>query len=450
VQSEGVAALAGRYVWVVQLLAFFDTVDRELLSRDQFDTSLEVKALFEVGHTGLKRASNVVLNHAATQVVQGLTYKPGATAGVVSALSESGASVPSVNGWLAGTVGWRVGRPDAWFELLDWVLPDLTFREYYLDVCAFYVQKPNKRTTVIPVICGEQGVGKDLIFFPLHQILGVANVKHVNAEQLRGSFDDYLRAQVVVLDELQLSGDGSLYAKLKTWTGQSAGRVTVNPKYGRQYSFEPTASFIATANGLDALRGLEHDDRRCAVYVTPAVKNAEAWYVRIGAALETRGELERVHEFLATRDISKFNEWAPAPEFDGGRTSMLVENLSSAALWTYEQCQPGGLFEHRQLITIKELEAACAASATRTISNQMSAVAGRQGLLAAGCKMGGRGRAGKSRVSFWFGPGASEADRVRLAGLGSGALAAAATAEREAENAAVLASVDHLIHGEAA
>lgn len=430
--ERAVQMLAERFVWVGSQNAFFDTVTRELVRFEDFDKHDDVRVVFPYGGRSKDRASTVMMNRPDLRGVRGVTYKPGDPNPVVNALNEAGEVVAQANMWTPGRVGRRAGRPDAWLELVDHVIPDADARDWFLNMMAFYVQAPGQRSPAIPVLVGKQGTGKSMIFDALIDVLGVQNVSRVDSAQLGSNFNDWMRSQLVILDELKLAADGSMYNRLKALTGVNTGFVSVNPKYQRPYPLKPVANFVATANTLDALQGLEHDDRRFGIYISPADAQAPDFYSRIASVLATQAEQERLHDYLATRNLSAFNPSAPPPAFAGnGRQIMLVENLSPAGQWVYEQCRPGKLLAGRKYLTISQVEQLIAAHADRNTQNRSSTRAIRDGLQAAECEYAGQGRAGKDRLNVWLGPGLSEDERVEARQQSKGELARRCKAEAD-------------------
>lgn len=247
----------------------------------------------------------------------------------------------------------------------------------------------------------------------------------------------------MILDEVKLTADGATYNRLKGWTGVNTGFIRVNPKYGREFSIEPCCNFVATSNNLDALKGLEADDRRFTVYVSPAEAKDAAFYSRIGAVLRTVAEQERLHEFLVTRDLTGFNPMAAAPSFaKGSREAMLAEGLSEAGTWVYEQLCEGGPFADRKYLTIGEVESAVRTHAPREIAQRVTTGQVRDAVQTAGCEAAGQGRASRGRIRVWFGPGLNEAGRQAARSMGSGGIARAAEAEaRDAAKAEAQAAL---------
>ena len=420
--------LAARFVWLDTQNAFFDLRDRCLLSTEVLDRHSAVTCWVPVGAAGGKRASYVLKNRGDMKVAHAQAYVPGAhgmviglpgkgTGSMIIEENDAGVRCPHVNLWRPSAVGRRAGLPTAWLELLEHVVPDKEYREKYLiPFFAMLVQKPGQRSPTVPTLVAGQGIGKDMLLSAIIRVLGEANARAVSMSQLNGGFNEYLLAQLVVLPELKLDRSGALYNQIKDWTGAGASRLTINPKYQRPFSVRPAMNFVAMSNHLDALSGLEFDDRRWAVYLSEAKRMPQDWYRRIAGELNGVEEIERLHEYLWNVDLSEFDPYAPAPDPNGFKVQMLAENLNSPATWVLEACSDGGRFAEREYLTVGEvLEAALGARAP-AVSKAVTQRSVRDGLVAAGCECWGQARGGKGSKRVWLGPGMSPAERMLRTG----------------------------------
>jgi len=425
-RDDGLDELCSRFVWLDSQNAFFDLADRVLVSPEVFDRHSAVAGWIPAGGTGAKRASNLLRNRGGMVTAHALAYVPGAvgqtlgrggTAGVGSLImeeNEASRMCPHVNLWMPPDTGRRSGPPSAWLELLDHLVPEPEYRGWLVCFFAMLVQKPGWRTPNIPLLVGGQGVGKDLMLSAVIRILGRSNARTVSMAQLGSGFNDYLMSQLIILPELRTDRAGSINNQVKDWTGQGAARLQINPKYARTFSVRPVMNFIALSNHLDAVGGLETDDRRWAVYVTDAARRDQDWYTRIAGELSGAAELERLHEFLWNVDLTSFDPFASAPDVGGFKGQMLSESLGEAATWVLEACSDGGVFADREYLTIKEVQKAAQGARSVAVSRGITQSAVRDGMVAAGCECWGQARAGKSSRRLWFGNGLSALDRAVL------------------------------------
>lgn len=409
--EDGMVRLAGRFVWVNDAEAFFDTKQRCLLNDKQLSRLKDVRAYIPVTETGKKSAPSVILSHPRMEEAMSLTYKPGIDDALVVCNTEQGKLAPHINTWVGTEMVRRKERPQVWLELVEHLMPDADYREWFLNWNAYRLQRPGERSPVFPLIVGGQGTGKDLTLAPLVTIEGVQNVQFVNMARLESNFNDWMRASLVVLPELKLSADGKLYNNLKDWTGQNAGRVQINGKYARTYSIEPAANFIGFTNHLNAVQGMEPDDRRISTYVSEAVPKEKSWYMQAAPVLHSLAEAERVYDFLMSRSLANFNPHdVPDAALDSKRR-MLIDALPDGGSWVYDMVAPGGRLSGRKYLTIAEIEALAATDAPQNIRNKIASGVIRRGLEAAGCEALGQIKAGRQRASIWYGPGMDEAER---------------------------------------
>ena len=410
-REEALKAILARFVFLRSDNAFYDLVFREVLNREQFNAHEAIKPHFELGVTGRGQAWIAIQSHPGLQTVAGRTYVPGKPNAIVDAPNDGGVVLPHVNTWVPSSVGHVAAHPNAWLELIEHVLPNKEYRDAWLDWAAFLIQKRGQRTPNVPVIIAGQGVGKDLMMVPVLEIIGHANVTHLDMGQLGSSFNGWARSELVILPELKLSADGRLYNKLKDMTGLTNGMQVINEKFEKPYKIRAVTNFMGYANTLDAIPGLEADDRRFGVYVSGAKKREPAFYNRIAPVLRTPAEWGRVHWFLANRDLTAYDPHQPMPDVGGSKRILRGETLSDAARWIFDACTGDGQFARRTFLTGAEVEAACRANAPRNVQNHLTARAVRNGLEAAGCAPFKQVRADQDRVRPWFGPGVSKEDR---------------------------------------
>ncbi|MBR2574243.1 MAG: hypothetical protein IKE14_07935 [Loktanella sp.] len=439
-REEALKAIVARFVFMRSDNAFYDLVFREVLNREQFNAHEAIKPHFELGVTGKGQAWIAIQSHPGLRTVAGRTYVPGKPNAIVNAPNDGGVVLPHVNTWVPSGVGHVAARPDTWLELVEHVLPDKVYREAWLDWAAYVIQHRGQRTPNVPVIIAGQGVGKDLLMVPVLEIVGHANVTHLDMGQLGSSFNGWARSELVILPELKLSADGRLYNKLKDMTGLTNGMQVINEKFEKPYKIRAVTNFMGYANTLDAIPGLEADDRRFGVYVSGAKKREPAFYNRIAPVLRTPAEWGRVHWFLANRDLTAYDPFQSMPDVSGSKRILRGENLTNAARWVFEACTGQGQFVGRTFLTIGEVEAACRANAPRNIVNTISTRAVRDGMYAAGCAPFKQVRADQSTIRMWFGPDVEQADKdVWDAGPPKEAAAQLAVEVKEAEAKAAAA-----------
>lgn len=389
--AQGLDALVERFAWINSLASFYDTKFRRLVPDALIDTHPDVIGVVPSGKSGEKRARNKLLNHAGMRFLDGVVRESGDDRAVVRVQNSVGEPVDMANIWVpsAYVSGWRQGLrvrrvPSEWLELLGHVVPDVGFRDWLVQWLAWKVQRPRERLMTVPLVVGGQGIGKDALLGPIKEILGRHNVASLTMNQIGGGFTEWMLADLVVLPELKLSADGRMYNQIKDYLGNAEEWVAINEKFQRPYLTRVSFSLISMTNHLNALAGLEVDDRRFQCYVSPAKPQDQAWYARVVGGAMTAQAVAGLLDYLMAVDLTGFSPYSAAPGSKGVKRVMLAENLKGAAQWVYQSVQQGGHFEGRTLLTLAEVEAAANATQSRRVAWSADTHTVRDGLKAAG------------------------------------------------------------------
>lgn len=199
--------------------------------------------------------------------------------------------------------------PNLWLEIARLAVPDEKARNFLLDWIAYQIQCPGAPVNYLPILSGGQGTGKDSLLKPLQAILG-RNMRQVTRSMLNESFNDYLLAQVVVLQELD-AADWMIYNKLKT---QITGDVvSINSKNMPRYDVEHRPNMIGLSNSFHPVP-IEKDDRRIWIYRSPLTLR-DMRHLKLTHHFKAfydpeSGYLSQLEEFLwwaLSRDLSDFD-----------------------------------------------------------------------------------------------------------------------------------------------
>lgn len=418
-RERKLAALAHRFVWLHDQMVFADIRDRTLHTPKQITIHADVVPVIEAGTTGKKSADNVLYNHPGRRNALGVIYRPGDTNAMVDAEDVKGRFGPHINVWRPSGVGRQPGTPQKWLDVLTHLLPDKDYREWLIDWFAWVIQNPASRTPIIPIVVSGQGAGKDTILKPIFTIMGAHNYDILSPQAVMSPFNDWVRKRFLYLEEVKLDANGRAYNKIKSLTGAAQGvRVTVNEKFVRGYQIEFMGVFIAMTNEASALQGMEHDDRRFAPYISPAPRLETIWTPADHNVLNSVAEVERVHDFLLTRDIKAFNPFTPPVDTSGARQEVLTSSLPEPAAEAFNLLTSGEL-KDRRVFAFSEVMATLSTHQNPNVRNHLTHSVVRRGLLAAGCQPchGGKlVRVGEETLRLWVGPSVPEAEADRLTG----------------------------------
>lgn len=412
-------ALFERFVYVEAGEMFWDRKIGELISPSRLDRDEDVLRVFPL-RGGDKRASNLLLNAVGRmQHVQTIAIKPyradqPVKSDIVVLDGPTGKQL-AINTFKPTLIGFRPGIPQKFLDHLDFLFgsqPEV--RDYLLEFMAFCVQHPDIKTSVVPLIGGPPGIGKDVgVLEPLFKLLGLHNVKRIDANKLSADFNDYLMAPVVAMGEFSLAGrDGEkAYDRLKDYTSPTPVQATINPKYGKTFSIEVAPKFIATTNNEDALEHVPQNDRRFFICWTQAVRlhgpgqgngpGTDPYYDDLSRWLTDEANLEVLHHYLMHLPIAVFHPHKIPPR-TAARHDTLVASLSGAARFVYELLVDGEL-SSRKVVTYEEIEARALASDNPSVRQRVYPKALAAGLQAAGCQKIGRVSVDGKRVQLWTG-----------------------------------------------
>jgi hypothetical protein len=410
--------LYDRFVYVDAGEVFWDRKISELVSPSRLDRDEEVLKVFPL-KTGEKRASNLLLNavgrmeHVHNLVVQPYRADRKPNTDIVT-IDGPGGKQRAINTFKPTRIGFRPGIPQKFIDHLDFLFgsqPDV--RDYLLEYMAFCVQHPAVKTSVIPLIGGPPGIGKDLLLQAFFKLLGTHNVTSISAAKLSGNFNEYLLSPVIHMGEFSLAGrDGDkAYDRLKEFSSPNPVPVEINPKYGKTFKTEVGPKFIATTNNRDSLAHVDDEDRRIFVAWTDAVRligpgygsgrGTDPYYDDIAAYLTDIDNLEMIHHYLMNLPIKNFNP-NKAPPRTAARHETLVASLSGVARFVYDLMTDGD-FAGRKVVTFTEIEARALGAENPAVRSHVHHWAIARGLHAAGCQKIARTLINGKQVQLWTG-----------------------------------------------
>lgn len=188
--------------------------------------------------------------------------------------------------------------------------------EDFLNCCAHMVQHPETKVQWGVLVCGGQGVGKDAALKPVAMAVGEWNVKGIDPDALLSDFNPWVKAVMLVVNEIRPSKDGhklsDIYNKLKPLMADTASPViAMNQKFQKAVYVINVLRVFMTTNHPLALR-LEEDDRRTLVLEATLPEQwhhleSDPWYFdRYYRWLNVEGGAAAVSAFLHARDLSDF------------------------------------------------------------------------------------------------------------------------------------------------
>ena len=246
-----------------------------------------------------------------------------------------------INMWTGTEVKPLQGDIGPYMQLLEHMFPAPLDRTYILQWLAFKLKHPgNKMNTSLLVWSRKQGVGKNLLFECVKDVIGSKHSQTITQSDLKRDFNGWLKNKVLVIgDEVLTSDRRKETDQLKFLiTGTT---VTINEKHQPEYSVSNFASFVFLSNHGDAIH-IDKDDRRFFVHEVTAEPLEQDFYKRFVEWRDNTG-LAALHFHLLNKvDINGFDPTAPAPITEA-KLQMIGESQSALEEWITDViCDPIG------------------------------------------------------------------------------------------------------------
>jgi hypothetical protein len=191
--------------------------------------------------------------------------------------------------------------------------------EHIIKWCAQRVQHPDIKINHALVLGSERhGIGKDAALEPVKHTIGHWNFGDINATQLLGQFNGFLKNVILRISEARDLGEVNryqFYDHTKAINAAPPDVLYVNEKYLRQHSIVNCVGLIITTNYKTNGIYLPAEDRRHYVAwsdLGPDDFTKDYWN-RLFGWYESGG-YAHVAAYLTEYDISEFDPKAPPPK----------------------------------------------------------------------------------------------------------------------------------------
>lgn len=143
------------------------------------------------------------------------------------------------------------------------LIPDKKEARMFLDWLSWVVQNPGDHMNYAVVLQGVEGDGKSFFAMLMRAVMGVSNVKMINAQSLEGNFTDWAVGQCVTcVEEVRLIKHQNKYEIINRIKPMITNDIIeVHPKGKAQYNAKNTSNYLLFTNFKDALP-LDDDGRR--------------------------------------------------------------------------------------------------------------------------------------------------------------------------------------------
>ncbi|MBN2372083.1 MAG: toprim domain-containing protein [Vicinamibacteria bacterium] len=201
-----------------------------------------------------------------------------------------------------------------WADLIRKLYPGEA--DHIMAWCAHRVQCPHEKVNHALVLGGLPGIGKDTILAPVRETVGVWNFAEESPAAMLGSFNPYVRAVILRINEVRDTGEANRYSFYEHMKGIIAAPpevISCNEKHLRPYAIPNVVGVVMTTNHKTGGIYLPANDRRhfVAWSETEAQRDFDpGFWTGFYSWLEQGGAAD-VAAFLATYDLSQFDAKAP-------------------------------------------------------------------------------------------------------------------------------------------
>lgn len=258
------------------------------------------------------------------------------------------------------------GDPAPYLEFCEYFFQaEPHFAEYWHDWVANVIQFPWRRNNTTPQFIHDmEGMGKSAIPEFIAEMLGMgenAPAATLGPDDLFGNFNGTMRGKVFVVVNEPSSDRDDHSAKLKNLiTGKE---ITINNKYGAQYSIKNYVNYVFTSN-KPYITHMGASSRREAIYKCPTfsqqdilekVRDMMKW-----ARANNGAGFSAVMNWYMNRDVTNFDPYAPAPMTNYKQVAIALSKtpLESFAIdlasWVDEHLQGVAAFSANQMSILCE------------------------------------------------------------------------------------------------
>ena len=294
-----------------------------------------------------------------------------------------------LNVWSGFAVKPTSGGVDPFIELLTRLVPQHEAALYVLNWIAHLIQRPGaKMFTSLVFWSQQQGVGKNLLFECLSEIIGSRHSTIIGQSELSRDFNGWAADKILIIGDEVSSADRRQHEdKLKTYITGST--VQLNEKHQQVRVVENLLNFIFLSNHCNAMFISDHDRR----YFVWEIAAGPLSHTDVQKFVQWRnnGGLGNLLCFLQSIKLGTFNPRAPAPQTDA-KLQMVDDNRSDLEAWASSIMSSGAsMVLGREIATSFELAERYGFESNRERPSSKT-------IIAAFKRLGGRGRPSQVRL----------------------------------------------------
>ena len=324
-EVDWVSEMNAKYAWVEGPKSIYRFEFGDFIKPTELAMQYRNDPVMRTGRDGKPKSfcrANEWLKDKARAQFRNLVFAPGEAA--ITARND-------INTWTGFAVPPVAGDIAPYEALRDHLFPDPNDRRYVEQWLAHKLKYPGvKMNTALVVWSSAEGVGKNLLFEAVGEIIGQKHACVIGQKDLGGSFNSWAKNRLLVIgDEVLSSGDRREADQFK---GLITGTMLrINEKNQPEYDIANYTSFVFLSNHGDAVH-LEDGNRRYFVAEITAKPLSREFYVAF-AAWRDSGGLAALHYHLVNDvDLIGFNPKAPPPMTDA-KLAMVSAGRSGLEQW---------------------------------------------------------------------------------------------------------------------
>ena len=334
---DWVADMNKQFAYIKAAKNFYRFEHEDFISRSALVTELENKPLVEADESGVTRLrsrATAWIRSPHRAQYRNLTFAPGEPPITSSndVNTFKGFSVVPVHGDIA-----------PYLKLRDYLFPDPAECRYIEQWLAHKLQHPGtKMTTALVVWSKAQGVGKNLFFETIGQIIGEKHYGVIAQRDLLNAFNPWAKDRLLVIGEEVLGSEDRKEAD--HFKGLITGtKVMINIKNQPQYESENHMSFVFLSNHDDAVH-LDTHNRRYFVAEIKAAPLPPQFYEHY-AKWRDGGGLAALHYHLINQVNLKGFDPKARPPMTAAQQAMIAAGRSELEQWMADALEdPHGYF----------------------------------------------------------------------------------------------------------
>lgn len=324
-EAGWVAEMNAKYAWVEGPKSIYRFNFGDFIKPTELATQYRNHPVLKLGSDGKQRSlcrATEWLKDKNRRQHRALVFAPGETA--ITSQNE-------INTWTGFEVAPVAGVVKPYETLRDHLFPEPSECRYVEQWLAHKLRFPGKKmNTALVVWSAAEGVGKNLLFETIADIIGKKHACVIGQKDLCGNFNSWAKNRLLVIgDEVLSSGD-------RREADQFKGLITgttlrINEKNQPEYEIANHTSFVFLSNHGDAVH-LDDGNRRYFVSEIKAKALTPEFYAKYAAWRDSSG-LAALHHYLVNNvDLTGFDPKAPPPMTEA-KKAMVSAGRSGLEQW---------------------------------------------------------------------------------------------------------------------